>query len=33
MEEVMGNVPGVDYDALLPGYENAMRAADYPIHP
>lgn len=27
LREVMGNIPGVDYDALLPGYENAMRAA------
>lgn len=28
LAEVMGNVSGVDYAALLPGYENAMRAAN-----
>lgn len=28
LSEVMGNQPGVDYAALLPGYESAMVAAD-----
>lgn len=28
LAEVMGNVAGVDYAALAPGYENALRAAD-----
>lgn len=28
LAQVMGNAPGVDYARLLPGYENAMRAAN-----
>ena len=28
LREVMGNVPGVNYEALAPGYNNAMKAAN-----